>query len=230
MIGLSYGNFQAVTTAPFSFGNALQFDGVNDYVSFSEVEVLNGTLSFWINLQDSAPFVFSSDGSPNLSWVIVNSSTNELRVRVNASTNQLSFTSPITINTETWYHCVYTFHGDSANTYVNGFASGSNPQVYGTSTQSFNMDRIARLWSTANYYEFIIDELAVWDTILTPTQITNLYGGGNGDYATNYSPDSLLAYYRCNEEDGATTLIDEQGNYNGTLNNFSTPPAYFIPH
>jgi len=231
MIGLGFGNFQSVTQEPFSFGNALQFDGVNDFVNYSEVEFLNGTLSFWINLQQTGPFVFSSLGTSKNSWVIVNTTSGgQLRVRVERNNNQLTFNSPITISLNNWYHCVYTFHGDSANTYVNGVASSSNPQAYGTAAQSFNMDRIARLWSTDNYYEFKIDEIAAWDTILTPTQISNLYNSGNGDFATKYSPANLLRYYRCNEEDGATILIDAQGNGNGTLNNFSTPPAYFIPH
>ena len=37
MIGLYSANSQSITAQPFSFGDALQFDGVNDFVSFSQM-------------------------------------------------------------------------------------------------------------------------------------------------------------------------------------------------
>ncbi len=90
---------------------------------------------------------------------------------------------------------------------------------------------INRTGTTYGFFDGVMDEAAVWSGYtLTPTEITNLYNSGGGNFATNYEYENIISYWRFNEDDGAVTVIDEKGTYNMTLTNFSTPPAYFIPH
>ena len=228
MIGLYSANSQAITSAPFSFGNALESDGVDDVVDINTpFTISQGTIAFWFKpLQTNYNRVISADGSTNLSYINPRIGFNQVLFRLNNSVNQLFFTDPIGMSIGTWYHVVCSFNSTTANCYINSVGSVENPYSLPVTSQSFQIYNLGRLWRTTVYSKHIIDEIAIWDVVLTSTQISNLYNSGNGDYATNYSPANLLAYWRMNGTSGDTIAIDEQGNYNGTLNNFNTSTCW----
>lgn len=203
----------------FVLGNALQFDGVNDYVSFTAIN--NGNTdhshSFWIKLITTpAGFnvAFLRSSSSASEYIGINGST-VIRYRINTIAD---FTVPsMVINV--WYHIGITYKsGIGTRLYFNGVESTTG-LIAGVQTYKF--DEIGRYAGGAINGGKIMNEVATWNTTLSATDVANLYNSGNGDFATNYSPANLQAYWRCNEEDGATTLIDETGNYNGTLHNFN---------
>ncbi len=217
MIGLSYGNFQAVTTVPFSFGNALQFDGVNDYVSLSPIN--NGDVdhsySMWIKHDQtvsgfSIAYLRSSSSASEYIGTL-----NNTGIRYRAY-NIADFTVPAFI-VGNWFHVVITYEsGVGTRLYYNGVESTTG-LIAGT--QNFKLDNIGR-YASSIYGAKTMDEIAVYNKTLTFAEVTGLYNSGNGDYATNYSPANLIAYWRMNESGTDTTAIDETGTYNGTLNNF----------
>lgn len=210
---------------PFSFGNALKFDGTDDFVSLSPITLSSEgfTISFW-NKGGNQVGVFGDNGTGYLQLANTSGSVN---INIILSLPYLVFANPVRDN-NTWYNYVITSDNNIMRCYVNSVESTSG----GLSTSGVKSGSITKIGARGSiaFINANMDEVAIWDVALTTEQIANLYNSGNGDYATNYSPENLLAYWRCNEADGATTLVDEQGSYNGTLNNFSTPPAYFIPH
>jgi len=223
MIGLGFGNFQAVTQAPFSFGNALEFDGVNDYVDISELS-LSGefTISMWIN---SARF--TSNQAPLLGHNTNNIDYFEFRgnssVRVRNSAGIINFAMPA-LSTGVWYN--YIFTRDASNdvrTYINNVESSTGSL---RNSGTYNIENIgahiAFGWESQGTY----DEVAIWNTELSPTDRAALFNSGNGDFATNYSPANLQAYWRMNGVSGDGTAVDEQGTYNGTLTNFDTATCW----
>ena len=208
----------------FSFGNALEFDGVNDYVSFAPIN--NGdadfSLSFWFKPNEvitGSTIAFMRPGT-NPSYFIGTFNNTKLRYNVGTATN---FTVPA-MAVGNWYHVVFTYDsGVGMRAYFNGIES-----VTGLSAGAklFLFDEIGRYYTGAIIGEKTMDEIAIWDTTLTPTQITDLYNSGNGDYATNYSPANLVAYWRMNGVSNDGTAVDEKGTYNGTLNNFDTATCW----
>lgn len=219
-----YGMLVGSGATPFSFGNALKSDGVNDYVSFPNITFTTGTVSFWFKTEETKGCFLLSSSISAQAYIAVRSDLSYFTVRVDGLFPNFNFTE---INTSEWYHCMISYGVTETNVYLNGVSSSDNPQ---TLSGTINFDYFFRLWSTTNYYEAILDEVAIWDgTIGTAQNAIDLYNGGNGALASSIIP-SPTAYWRFNEADGVTTLADETGNYNGTLNNFSTPPAYFIPH
>jgi hypothetical protein len=223
MIGLGFGNFQAVTQIPFSFGNALQSDGLNDFVTYPTISFSSGTVNFWFNTQESvgSTFLIAGNGSGSgTSYIAPRVDTNYTTVRVGGNSFNFNFTS---ISVNTWYMQTVTYDAGTVRCFLNGVESSDGAQ---TLAGNNDFDRFFRLWATANYYKCKIDEIAAWDAVLTPSDITNLYNSGNGDFATNYSPANLQAYWRMNGVSGDGTAVDEQGNYNGTLNNFDTATCW----
>ena len=220
MIGLSYGNFQAVTTTPFSFGNALQFDGVNDYVSFSDLTLNSDnawTLSFWFKGQNSIGIL---GNSANTGFI----QTIQTDGRVNLNTifgigGQITFNNPIRTTTD-WYHYFIVADSSGCRCYVNGTESSSGSQVIGSVSGSAN--QIGRRSTGTHYINGIIDEFAILNgTKGTAQNAIDLYNGGNGANFETIMGNST-AYWRMNGSGTDTTAIDETGNYNGTLNNFPT--------
>jgi len=132
-----------------------------------------------------------------------------------------------------WNHIVCVYDGTLASNniilYINGNQTGT-PDNFTGNVNLTSTDLLIGDSPFGNNANAIFDEFAFWNTPLSSADISSLWASGDGDFANNYSPANLQVYYRCNEEGAATTLIDETGNHNGTLNNFSTPPAYFIPH
>jgi len=240
------GQYRIENTSPtkpeFTFGNALKFDGVNDYVDFNET-YLTGKSQFTINLwfyrensaSASRQYIFWHGSFNNYGVAIgVNFDTsNKLgcRARNSGTEVQLISTSDIPINSWQFVSFVFDSVNDQHYLFLNGVQEASSTVNAGT-VLARTASGLGADMSNSSSLNFIFqgrtDELSIVDTPLTLTNHQTLYNNGNGYLATDlFTPDR---YYQFNEDDGETTLIDTMGNQNGTLNNFSTPPAYFIPH
>jgi hypothetical protein len=217
--------------APFEFGNALQFDGINDYVSFSpilkEAPTPGFCFGFWIRFTSTPSFEHIIGDSTSINqWFRWNNSTSAtFRSRnVGAATTTFSFPA---ISTSTWYYVAVSLIGSTNYLWINGIRYTGDSDNY--DNENINIDRIGT--DGINYGEFIIDELFVKaGSALTNQNVLDLYNSGNGQYATDVI-DSLGVYYRFNESGLATVATDSSGNGNdGTLNNFTSPPDYWVTH
>lgn len=219
------------SSGDFKFCNSLLFDGTDDYVSLTtDFEFANKTsawsVSWWISMPNSTVYQFSLKTNTGGCFLMAKVSNN-IRFGFTGTSEVVPVHNYVWSDYNNWNHFVLTFDGSNYILYNNG-VSVSLTTVGPFATQP-NNTLIGAVGGAASGIK-TIDELAIWNTELDSSDAANLYNSGNGDYATNYSPANLLAYWRCNHEDGGATLKDEQETYNGALNNFSTPPAYFIPH
>lgn len=203
----------------FVFDKALKFHGTNDYVSLTPIihGDIDHSYSMWIKHDEEVTGfdIAYLRASSSLSQYIGTVNNTVIRYRVGTIAD---FTVPAFVIGE-WFHVVITYKsGVGTRLYFNGVES-STGLIAGS--QLFRLDNIGR-YANSIYGAKTMDEIAVWDTTLTATDAANLYDSGNGDLATNYSPANLIAYWRLNGESGDSIAIDEQGNYNGILNNFDT--------
>lgn len=222
MIGLGFGNFQAVTQAPFSFGNALQFDGANDFVSLSpEINTPNVdfTFSYWVKHRSSV-----SSLKPHLrpltsgtTFIGMLSSNTKVRFTTIASSTA-DFTIPSVADLG-WHHIVFSYqHGVGTRCYFDGVESVTGLKVF---NQSCNLNAFG-IYSTTTYSDINLDEIVVYNGYAASlSDAQALYNLGNGEFPSVAIPSQTpTAYWRMNGSGTDTTAVDEQGNYNGTLNNF----------
>ena len=210
---------------PFSFGNALKPDGFNDLVSIPSGGIAVGsndfTISFWVKVNWAFSInVLRGVGSFDISQTVI---------AINDTLTGRNFTIPSQPN-DTWIHVFFAFDfsAQKGRVWVDGVESSTGNITVRLNNCTF--DELINQNAPALARDFAIDEIAIWRGELgTPQNAIDLYNSGNGTLASDVIP-SPLAYWRCNEADGALELVDETGTYNGTLTNFSTPPAYFIPH
>lgn len=210
---------------PFSFGNALQFDGVNDYVSHNLYSLSSEfSISFWVKFASTSItagklIISESVSFDNFINIIA---INKIRIRLNGTI--LTFTIP-EINTE-WNHYVFTRDvSNNIKCYINGIQSST-----GSLVNSNTFALIERLGTRAASISdaFTIDQYSVWDGYtLSEAEVDKLYNGGNGNFITEVGGTPFLIY-EFNESSGLTApnTGSEAGTYTGTLNNFTSPDCW----
>jgi len=222
---------------------ALDFDGTNDSVSANGAAVtlnnLDNTSS--VPLSVSA-WVYPDNGTKDqLIFGLYKNSTfingpsvwfgdNDSHFNYYDKINLSSIFSSTTYAINNWHHVVLTIRDNRSGVlYVNGSSaltiSGANGEG-GLDMFSIGVDYDSSLSSSAGtpsqYFDGKIDEVAVWNDVLTSAEVTAIYNSGNmlnvssdsGNYA---SAANLQGYYRFNEGSG-TSLQDNSSNSNtGTI-------------
>ena len=209
-------------------GNALQFDGVNDYVSIGNVNLnLTNTITFmaWIKWD-----INPSSGN-NFTTIISNNSSavqndGQFYFRHNSSNTSFEFgivttkggksvsgkTSP---QNGIWYHIAGVYTGSKIYIYVNGIPEDSL-SVTGNFTpfiNTMNLTLAESAKNTNNYRRFagVIDEVSIWSKPFSHKEIleiTNLVLTGNEN--------GLIAYWNMNETSGNTVNDMSTNIFNGT--------------
>ena len=224
---------------PFEFGNALQFDGVDDYVNtatntFSNLFYnANGeyTLSFWVKPYSISnyPMLFSSSTTNGNLFLELGNNTNTLYW---GSANGFRTYSGVGFSVNTWNHFTITKTalGDNGDIYLNGTLL---PTYTGSILDIANINLsllIGKYVSGSLNINGVMDEIAVWNGVSATAQnAVDLYNSGNGDLASNIIPNPT-AYWRFNESGTDTIATDSGGSgSDGTLINFPTS-GMWIPH
>ena len=227
---LGLGN--SVSAEPVStliLGNtySVAFDGVDDYVETGFTPNFihtNATLSFWCNMDN-----FTSGqtlGCHNAKRFYCGFSGTTAKMGVQ---NQYKYSVDISahIATGTWMNIALVAEGGTATYYVNGV---SRDTMSYTQSTMYNPDKSFLIGAVNNasvesYMDGLIDELAIFDSALSASQIASIYNGGKPQSLASYNP---VGWWRMGDNDGATgsTITDQgSGGNNGTLTNgpsFST--------
>jgi hypothetical protein len=209
--------------------HALDFDGVNDYVSAtSPVTVIspstNLTFMAWVRPNATGLQDILSLGSPNSTEVaeLRLNNLNQLEYGRNPTTWQ-SVTSANSIGTGSWTHVAVVQAGADVQLYINGVLEASSS--INSTTNFINLYLGARRYSGADdqFFNGQLDEVSVWNTALSAAQVQDYMNRSLAGDETG-----LVSYYRmdygaANGNNSAfTTLYDITANgNNGTLNNFA---------
>lgn len=171
------------STAGFSSGDSLSFNGSSSYVTVSDsddLDVGSITISAWIKTSadvSTTQFIVSK-------WS--EAPTHEKSYGVYVGTNMINFitsndgdlnqhtTSGGLLSVNTWYHVAVSFNGAQKVIYINGSQVISDPlasTIY-SGTSYLLIGR--RNLTVSNYFNGIIDEVSIYNTALTSDQIKAL--------------------------------------------------------
>ena len=202
--------------------NALDFDGSNDYidcgngVSLQRNGVANFTVEAWIKPVGgiwgaiASKFVHTAT---NEGYSLEMFSDNKISLLYgNNWSNWNATTSTVVLTTGVWHHVAATYDGTTVNIYIDGLLSQTGAWTDGITDSG--TDFLIGCRSGTTYFPGQIDEVRVWNTARTVTQLReNMCSTLVGNEA------GLSAYYRLDEIDGTATY-DVTGNANnGTLTN-----------
>ena len=213
-------DYATPTNSEFSFGGALQFDGVNDYTSSSLTKAELGTsftIGCWLKLDSSVAVsscIYNISTTPTNPSPFIFVQTTSLGIRFYVNQN---FRMSITINRDEWYYIALNYESSNWSVFVNGVSVSTYVGGLGV----FGASNLYIGGNLTGNSKITIDEFSVWTQKLTPTQTLNQYNTDLGNFA-NIDVEPLV-WYNCNEADGSTTLVNSGSggaSYNGTLNNF----------
>jgi hypothetical protein len=207
--------------------NALDFDGLNDYVSMTSpgpTGTSDRTVECWIKTSASQQtqqiLVDWGSASPLGARFTLNMiAFGKIRIEVGGN----GFNSTQSVADGNWHHIAVTY--DHAATtkvrmYIDGVLETSNNFTQSVNTANSGI-RIGRRVDGVNYFDGIIDEVRIWNVVRTQAEIS---ASMNNEFCS--APSGLVAYYTFNQgiaggnNAGVSVLNDGAGNNNGTLNNF----------
>ena len=206
----------AAVPAGGSFANdySISLDGSNDYLLMGTAAIsldTNFTISAWFKPGTDALAGYDLIGG----WG--NASAGQARM-MQILNSKLSFeiylsriSGATTLSANTWYHGAVTFSGNNVEIFLNGSSDGTGTLSRSTITSSETFIGGSAAMSAVGWQPFLglIDEFAVFDSVLSSSNITAIYNSGVPADLTSYSP---VGWWRMGDNDSGTgTTITDQG-------------------
>jgi hypothetical protein len=203
---------------PFVNTKSILLDGVDDYVNCGN----DSSLQFNNLLSVSAWVKTSTSGKGILAIRVGNTATQEAfsltssgEVRMNNGTRLTANTSILDNN---WHHIVVTYNTSLATNnlkiYIDGSLDNSvnrTTVIQGSGTNYL----IIGEYRASNFFNGILDEVSVFNSELSASDITSIYNGGVPNNISSLSPVSWWRF----EGTGTTATDSGSGGNNGTLTN-----------
>ncbi|HSH03780.1 MAG TPA: LamG domain-containing protein [Anaerolineae bacterium] len=199
-------------------GNALDFDGINDYIAVPGTFGGPGwsavTIEAWVRPRSTAPIkaIVSATGA---SFVHFQLPGDIVMYGGSGVVNLGSFSMP----TNEWHHLAVVFSSGDSRLYLDGVEIASSTATITTINATTNL-RISSGFGGGRFFNGQIDEVRIWNTARTEADIiTTMYTELTGNES------GLVTYYRAEDGQGnnnsnimtATDLAG--GDNNGTLMN-----------
>jgi len=206
-------------------GQALRFDGVDDYVSLSDVDFKSNvprSMAFWVKTSDAGdPITFG-----HLKGAFFgrgNGTTQHLHLGIasgkqtiewyDSGAQSIQGTSNIADNN--WHHLVFVSDGaGTVSLYVDGALENSGAFVH---TSGSTSTRLGSQYEGNPIYSYFfngsLDEVLFFDRALSASEIAAIYGAG----CAGTCPSGLVSWWKGNGD-----ANDSLGTYNGTLTNGAT--------
>ena len=216
-----------VPTAPAFSTNSIDLDGITDYVSItpsSSIDLYG--VSFWINCdftidKNTIRGVLLAPGGTNwflgLGGNFTGTLTDEL-ISINTGARYGYCSSTDTISTG-WHNIIAAWSTSSATTGGNGYdiyldgvkVGNQSNTTYGAATLFSLSTSEIRFGERFGAYPYpgLMDEVAIFDSTLSASDISTIYNSGTPSNISSLSP---AGWWRMGENDGATgTTITDQG-------------------
>jgi len=163
------------------------FDGIDNYINLGNVSLNSVTevsWSFWLkrNVFTRYGGIFSKyDFDNKRCWAILQRATDSSQIRILLSSDGIAydiidFITSITNNV--WIHIVITFNNGYLVFFENGEEIGNSVTTI-QSINNINTDAFIGRYGT-NYTNGSIDQVGIWNRILTADEISTLYNLGEG--------------------------------------------------
>ena len=194
------GAWQAdATNTTGKFGNGVVFDGTGDYIDAGNDSSLDITdvitLEAWVNpnsISGSNKTIVGKEGKYKID--IANGGYIRFLTGNNWGGTILQTTSNVSV--DNWNHIIATYNGIIKKVYINGTLD--NTTVSTSGSLGINTTALKIGMHTSEPFSGSIDSTRVYNTVLSATEISDLYGTGGdrqGYVTSNYPNKSLVRKY-----------------------------------
>ena len=180
-------NNGATQTATGKFGNAWSFDGSNDYVNLTANTLLGNNWSFgmWLKGDSSGQtpslWHFAGKGSADSSEVF-NIYDQGGGISYEVQSTGYGVIPTASLDDGQWHYVVITYDGSDMRAYVDNTLEDTHPTVAGDSSAQARDLVIGKRdrGSSPAWFDGLIDEMTIWNRVLTTSEISLLYNSGTG--------------------------------------------------
>jgi hypothetical protein len=224
-----------------SFSNtySVSFDGTNDYIDIGGSYDL-GTFSAWfkpdnvLSASQSTYMIAGFEAAGTLygfragilvSGNVTGSLYNEIITLYTGDWNYAYANGSATISNTAWHHLALRWSGTDYEIYLDGTQVKNAESQFGSLSKakiSITDLILGKRYDNNYHFPSLIDEVAIWSTPLSASDITSIYNNGVPTDLSSYSPNG---YWRMGDNDSGTgTTITDQGSggNDGTLTNGPT--------
>ncbi|MCK5882449.1 MAG: LamG domain-containing protein, partial [Bacteriovoracaceae bacterium] len=207
-----------------SLGVGTTFDGSGDSIGIGNQTNLDGmaqlTLSTWVNFKKVSGEVGNIAGKDSSYRVRHNGSTSLEFFTQTVNDGWASASAAFPLSLGIWYNVVGIYDGTSAKIYLNGVKISTDRARTGNLYSTTNPFTIGSYNNTNEHLDGSVDEVAVWNRVLTEAELQQLYrrGANRIKYQVKSCVDSSC---NCSAFSGAApTSTDCNGD--GVLNTVET--------
>ena len=226
-------NLTGTAAAPsFTNTKSIRFDGIDDFVDCGN----DASLQFAESMSVSAWFKTSDNGNQMVitgrghifsttlsSWVLFRRSNNGIGVQLRSGNAfQYVLSASNTYNDGQWHSAIFTRNISSGNLklYVDGLLQNTTSGVTSNFNNFTQKTTIGADTQSAEFFSGSIDEVAIWNTELSASDITSIYNSGVPNDISSLSP---ISWWRMGDGDTFPTLTDNgSGGNNGTMTNMTS--------
>jgi hypothetical protein len=175
--------------------NGFSFDGVNDYVSLGNNLNFDGTTPFSVSVwlytsSTSAQTYFSKVSGGFLGYEMTVNLGSGVRFFLRGTAGWIDLYINGQLENQ-WQNIVFTYDGSKNASGVNGYIDGVlrtknviTNNLTGLVSTTVNAQISGRA-GTSQPFKGIIDEIGIWNKVLTSTEVTELYNSGAGKQYPN---------------------------------------------
>jgi len=219
---IDIGAYEIQMTPDGYAGNALQFNGIDEYASIGDNNSLditeNVTIEAWIRASSWEDYIWkgsivAKDGSNKTGYNLRCGENGRLSFVSGISGQWVEVQSQEIMETDTWYHVCGTYDGNSQKLYINGDLVGENQTTGFIDTNDVHLFIAASPGFSDRYFNGKIDEIRLWNTARTEQQIReNMY------LTVPEDEDGLVSYWQFNLQSG-NIIADLVGINRGKIHN-----------
>jgi len=187
-------------------GDAYNFDGVNDYMKTESQVNWTDDMSFmlWMNGSDKGYADTALLGRYTYKqfviWNEYTAGSYHLHIRTGTGSGwDTACDSNTEVNDKTWHHVVVTF--DNSANEIEIYIDGDSVQNCSNTISTPSSDDALYIGvrsPSSNYYNGSIDELGVWNRIITASEVQYLYNDGAGvDYPFSGDQPPIISNIVC---------------------------------
>lgn len=224
-------NSDGIAIPPIANTYSLSFDGINDYLDTgSKYDFVQQTctfsLSLWLKFTNHASTaaiqgLLSTTYTSSFKGLYVfydNRTSGKILKVQNSAATAVTLQANNGITDNNWHHIgVTSLSGSSFKLYIDGSEIQSLSAPSTTVTSANNNLRIGRsdVSGGGHYFGGLIDEVSIYNTQLSGTQISDIYNSGRPTDLSTYSPQS---WWRMGDSNSGTGNVTDDG----TLGNTAT--------
>ena len=173
------------------YNASLNFDGTDDYVSNSSINLATPvTVSAWFKTNSfpaGSSTIFFHDSFDLSAQPFSSGGTNYVRLQSNDRYNPDSSVDLTGFTTGTWYHLVAIYGTTSITGYVNGVQNNTTSSTVDGAFSSSGSFYVGTQGASQRWFSGQIDDVRIYNYALTAGQIKTLYNAGS---AIRYGPSS----------------------------------------